>query len=1374
MADQMQRDLTNIEETLLPTDEMIEPSEDSFETMMERKNPSSKQMESSEGSSNTAVETEGSGEQEEAGPAKGPAQESKEPPSGSGQEIEELPTDLLQDMEEPSSGPCREIEDPPNDLLQDMEESCNGSHQAMEGSLNEASDGTEETLVNPSGSQEDQDDKTNLASGGTSLEEETQTEGPSEDIRATMRSIISLYFQMQDLNEQQRVAEEILVQGINAGQLPSPKPFSGDRREYYEFIVLCQMILQSYPTTFCSDHLRVKYVIDHLTGFALEWAESLIQQSSPVLENFSAFLEAMSEVFEYKYTRRVVEEAMFNIRQGNRTATEYITEFQSLIPTLGWPDEVLQAHLCQGLSEEIRHFLFRIPQPDSLDSLIVLILQIEDKLEERSAMLRLPPESRPRSLMDSPASEKWTVSSWLPYSFHPGINRAHVFLLLLVRVNPYHSIAVQALVDSGSEGNFMDENFAQEHYVELYEKPYPEEIHTVDGSLIGQEPVWLYTEPLVCMHQNHQESIEFDIIPSPNFSVVLGVNWLRLHSPDVDWIQGRCTFHSPYCLKNCFSPPPPCIVLERHSVSLLPGLPHPYSDLADVFNPKEADDETSDQPSSDGSDDLSESEPSELQQAGDSDHSEIFYECPSTVPWEPVGARMQEEARLQEEYWDLHDMLTDRQDYIQMIPELFDQLHGATWFTRLELRGTIAEEGVNGSRTEDTWRAAFGLEVQDMKSYQPFTLSSDPIIPQNVLHFILKDMLGFFVLSYGQEVLIYSMCQEEHIQHVRQVLVRFRHHRVYCSLTKSQFHRHCGEILGFRVTPKGVKINKGVIDVIVGYSTPRSRKELQSMIEFMFPYRHFVERFAIIAEPLVQLLLSFDRFHWGDEEEEALECLKRAFRRAPLLHHPKPQNPFYLETGISTSALYTSLIQVDEHTGKTVTCAFYSRNLSPMEVDYPLVEMKVLPIRASFMVWCRYLENTEEPIMILLNTEDLASLNNDRLTVLLPGHWVFFFSHFNFDVMDLPVLDGSWPPPAWRSCNQRALRNRVARPILFLATRGCLPDETSDSESEESDNLSEQDELNELNLQQELLALIPIDHIFNSFLANFSMAQIRSVVLHFFRGLLHWQSLLAPASLLVMLDTRQRPTLLPAPPLQVAWLEPRHSQRLLLDPTLTVSASMAAALTQLFGQMPPFVGANPIPPRELADLILGSQRRQHNALNQLPPRGLRFSPGFWLLLCEFFGVRATRTERGAPALSQPHYLELHVVGDEDVVLREALQDDLQRYRQCGLHDGLQDTSQDAQDNDVQEALSPSEAPLRPRSLMDPEVLDILNSRLLYVPGPDGRLSLLSREQVAQALTQFLTAIYTRAAHTPSQGGASLEELPDLEEDEAVEDDDTLD
>ncbi|XP_028362110.1 LOW QUALITY PROTEIN: retrotransposon-like protein 1 [Phyllostomus discolor] len=1243
---------------------MIEPSEDSFETMMERKNPSSKQMESSEGSSNTTGEAAGGGAQEaaaEAGPAGGPAQEAAE-----------LPSVLLQDMEEPSSGPHREVKDPPNDLLQDLEESRNASRQEVGDPAGEAPGDMEEEFVNPWGDPDEQDEDADLSGWREPEQPDEPAEDTNTEFMVMLRSLISVYFRMQDLKEQQKVAEEILVRGITAGHLPPVRRFSGDRREYREFIVLCQLILQSYPRKFCSDRLRVQYVIGHLEGMALDWAQGLVQAGSPLVNDFPAFLEAMSEVFEYRQAMRVAEDAMFRIRQGDRAAIDYVREFQGLVPTLGWPDEVLQAHLCQGLNEEIRHYLFRVPQPDSLDSLIVLVLQIEEKLAERRAVLRLPPEARPRNLtwIDSPAPERWMVSSWLPCEVHPAIGRKHLFLLLLVRVNPYHSVAVQALVDSGAASNFMDERFAQEHYVELYEKPYPQPIQSVDGSLIGNEPVWLHTEPLVCIHQNHQESIEFDIVPSPNFAVILGINWLRVHTPEVDWAQGRCTFHSPYCLKNCLCPPPPCTALERHAISLLPGLPPQYSDLADVFNPKEADDETSDQPSSDGSDDLSESEPSELQQAGDSDHSDTFYEGPaSAAPWEPVGTGMQETAKPRNDHWELHDMLTNNQDYIQMIPELFDQLHGATWFTKLELRGTIVEESMNIHQTEDVWRTAFGLDPQETDSYRPFATCPDPLIPQSTVHCILKDMLGYCVLSYGHDVLVYSMSQEEHMQHMRQVLVRFRHHSVYCSLDRSQFHLHTVEFLGFVLNPKGVRLNKSIVTTITGYPVPGSKKSLRHLIEFILPYRHFVDRFTVILEPLVRQLLGAQPFYWGDEEQEAFECLKRAFRKAPLLHHPKPQNPFYLETGVTPTALHASLIQVDDQTGKSVSCAFYSRNISPLEVDYSPLEMKILPIRAAFMVWCRYLENTEEPIMILLNTEDLTSLNNDRLTVLLPGHWVFFFSHFNFEVMERPEPDGGRPLPPVRTPGRRPLRARAApRPCRRLDAEGSPGDQPPESgEEEETEDTSTQEEAEEQTLHRRFLAWVPVDQILSHLLAHLSVAQIKAVVLHFFRGLLFWKNTLAVAALLVMLRMKQRLPLLPAPALAVARLPAR---RLVLGSALLTDRGLTAAVTQLLTQMPPFRGV------EAAPAALG-------ALLPRASRALRLPPQFWLTLCQRFAVRFGPGEGPQPLLLGSRRLELHVVGG-DVVLREALQDDLQRYRQSGLHDGLQDTSQDAQEDDVQE------------------------------------------------------------------------------------------
>lgn len=681
---------------------------------------------------------------------------------------------------------------------------------------------------------------------------------------------------------------------------------------------------------------------------------------------------------------------------------------------------------------------------------------------------------------------------------------------------------------------------------------------------------------------------------------------------------------------------------------------------------------------------------------------------------------------------------------------------------------------MNIHQAEDVWKAAFGFEPQEMKSYQPFPLSSDPIIPQHVLHLILKDMLGYFVLSYGQDVLVYSMSQEEHFQHVRQVLVRFRHHHVYCSLDRSQFHRHTVEFLGFVITPKGVKLNKSIVTAVTGYPTPGSKKSLKHLIQFILPYQHFVERFGVIIEPLARLLLTAPTFSWGDEEQEAFECLKRAFRKAPLLHHPKPQNPFYLETGVTKTALHASLIQIDDQTGKRVSCAFYSRNISPIEVAYSRLEMKILPIRAAFTVWCRYLENTEEPIMILLNTEDLASLNNDRLTVLLPGHWVFFFSHFNFDVMQRPALDGGRPLPPLRNLNRRPFQHNTAtRSRSLFPTGGPPRDRSLDSgEEDENEDAPPQDEPHGRNLQQEFLALIPIDQILHGVLAHFSVAQIRAVILHFFRGLLFWKDTLAVAALLVLLKLRRRLSPRPTPAWPGLRPPPRRWLRLSQAASLVPGSGTAAAVAHLLSHVPLPLGSSAVPAEQLAGLLPGPGSWQRGALLPLNRQGLQLTPGFWLLLCEFFGVRGGGPQGARPLPGGTHSLELHVVGDEDAVLREALQDDLQRYRQCGLHDGLQDTSQDEQ-NDVQEALSPDTTvalqPLR-HLPMPADVLAFLSQHPPRVRSAAVQPDLTAQERAARALIRFLTAVYAQAqpAAVWAREEATLEELPRAQDDGSLQ------
>lgn len=372
--------------------------------------------------------------------------------------------------------------------------------------------------------------------------------------------------------------------------------------------------------------------------------------------------------------------------------------------------------------------------------------------------------------------------------------------------------------------------------------------------------------------------------------------------------------------------------------------------------------------------------------------------------------------------------------------------------------------------------------------------------------------------------------------------------------------------------------------------------------------------------------------------------------------------------------------------------------------------------------------------MILLDEEDLASLNDDRLTALLPGHWVYFFSHFHFDVMEQPGQDRGRPLPPVRNPSGGPFRPRdAARPLLLRTARG--PARGAAPESGEEDGNEDaplQEEPRGQTLQQEFLSRIPADQILSSLLAHLSVAQIRAVILHFFRGLLFWKNALAVAALLVMLKARQRLPLPPAHALELARPPAGRSLRLVLDPALLASRGVASAFAWLLPHVPRLLGARVVPSGERAR------------------RGvLRLTPQLWMRLCERLGVRVTLGGGARPPTRGRRALELHVVGG-GAVLRDALQDDLQRYRQSGLHDGLQDTSQDAQGDDVQAG---------------PAALGLLHARLR---GTLGRPAPPLQERAARALARFLALICAEASGPSGEGrpseGAQLQELPDEDAD----------
>jgi hypothetical protein len=98
-------------------------------------------------------------------------------------------------------------------------------------------------------------------------------------------------------------------------------------------------------------------------------------------------------------------------------------------------------------------------------------------------------------------------------------------------------IETQPLVDSGAGGIFMDQNYARKHGFNLMKLEYPITAWNMDGTKNKQGTIRYYTD--LDIQVNSKTNTErFLITGLGNQKIILGLPWLREHSPEINWKEG--------------------------------------------------------------------------------------------------------------------------------------------------------------------------------------------------------------------------------------------------------------------------------------------------------------------------------------------------------------------------------------------------------------------------------------------------------------------------------------------------------------------------------------------------------------------------------------------------------------------------------------------------------------------------------------------------------------------------------------------------------------------------------------------------------------------------------------------------------------------
>nr|GFD13430.1 putative reverse transcriptase domain-containing protein [Tanacetum cinerariifolium] len=144
---------------------------------------------------------------------------------------------------------------------------------------------------------------------------------------------------------------------------------------------------------------------------------------------------------------------------------------------------------------------------------------------------------------------------------------------------------------------------------------------------------------------------------------------------------------------------------------------------------------------------------------------------PSSSPWgAPVLFVKKKDGsfRMCIDYRELNKLTIKNRYPLPRIDDLFDQLQGSQYFSKIELRSGYHQLRV---REEDIPKTAFRTRYGHLEfTVTPFGLTNAPVVFMDLMNRVCRPYLDKFVIFFIDDILIYSKSKEEHEVHLKLIL----------------------------------------------------------------------------------------------------------------------------------------------------------------------------------------------------------------------------------------------------------------------------------------------------------------------------------------------------------------------------------------------------------------------------------------------------------------------------------------------------------------------------------------------------------------------------------------------------------------------------
>ena len=122
------------------------------------------------------------------------------------------------------------------------------------------------------------------------------------------------------------------------------------------------------------------------------------------------------------------------------------------------------------------------------------------------------------------------------------INSAAVMVPIVIEtLSDRRGFAIEALLDSGAMGCYIDKGFAVAKNLPMERLPCPIPVYNADGTH-NEGGLISHTVTLRVQIKDHMEVFPFAVTNTGKTDLIVGFNWLQKHNPHVNWKTGDITF----------------------------------------------------------------------------------------------------------------------------------------------------------------------------------------------------------------------------------------------------------------------------------------------------------------------------------------------------------------------------------------------------------------------------------------------------------------------------------------------------------------------------------------------------------------------------------------------------------------------------------------------------------------------------------------------------------------------------------------------------------------------------------------------------------------------------------------------------------------